>query len=168
MRSPLTMVLVYAFIAVALVGCVLLQRYLVNKTDSLFAALSRRRSVNDPVRRVRAALSEIERSRRIPGLEFFKGELLELIRQRDHVVASIDKEHRDPTALIYVMIGNIAIRRLTSGECHIYRGVLNYEGQSLRAAFTAASERLIACGDLNRADYEADLVNLRKEIAQLG
>jgi hypothetical protein len=40
-------------------------------------------------------------------------------------------------------------------QAHTYRGVLNYEGTQLRAAFACASRRLIAYGVLDQADYLA-------------
>ena len=66
------------------------------------------------------------------------------------------------------MVANIAYRRLSSGECHIYRGVLNYEGHQLESAFRTACTRLVGTGVYDRATCDTDLVNIQREIAEAG
>ena len=122
----------------------------------------------DAVSRTLAAFYEIEANANLPGLDHLKEEVLALINDREKTAISIDEEKMDPKALVWLLISNVADRKLCSGKFHTYRGTLNMVGQQLVQVFTTASRQLVQHGLHTEAEHEADSQRLKRELASIG
>jgi hypothetical protein len=122
----------------------------------------------DPVVLARAAFFEIQSKNIIPCLATIEDELMSLIDDRERTAASIVEDRLDPTGLVYLLVTNIAHRRLCSGQCHVYRGVLNFQGKELERAFVTASRQMVTYGVHDQEAHTIEVSKLRKELAALG
>lgn len=115
-----------------------------------------------------AAYYEIEAKADLPALAHLKDDVLSLINDREKTAISIDEEKMNPRALVWLLISNVADRKLCSGKYHTYRGILNMVGQQLVQVFTTASRQLVQFGFHTEAEHEADSQRLKRELASIG
>jgi hypothetical protein len=115
-----------------------------------------------------AAFYEIEAKADLPGLGHVKEDVLALINDREKTAISINEEKMDPRELIWLLISNVADRKLCSGKYHTYRGTLNMIGQQLLQVFTTASRQMVHYGLHTETEYEADSQRLKRELASIG
>lgn len=130
--------------------------------------IAQQQSPDDPVERARAALLDIEAKNEIPGLSAAKPKVLNLLQDREKVAYSINVDKVDPRNLIYLLIHNVTLDELCTGDHHIYRGVLSMQGNLLQQAYAAASNQMTARGMQDRAEQENGMASLRKEISEIG
>lgn len=122
-----------------------------------------------PLRMARNAVVEVESKGDIPAFSLIKDAILATIVSDDTKTAATILEDRiDPRALVYLLATNRAFEELSSGQHHVYRGVLSVGGRQLLASFCAASEQMITYGLHDRSRHEADLASLRAEIKEMG
>lgn len=73
-----------------------------------------------------------------------------------------------PHRYLTLVLWNLVTERLTSGELHIYRGVLSGRGQSYRSIADELTSHMIAFGDLRGSQDEEELAGLDEAIRQEG
>ena len=93
---------------------------------------------------------------------------MSLINDRPRTAASILEDRLDPAGLVYLLVTNVAHERLSSGQYHIYRGVLNFQGQELERAFVTASRQMVKHRVHDQRAHDIEVAALRKELAALG
>lgn len=123
---------------------------------------------DDPVTRVRAALLEIEANTEIPAMSLVRPGVEGLLRNAERVRYSIENDGIEPRTLAYLLIHNVAMDQLTSGEHHIYRGTLGPVGRGLKSAYMAANRKLMEVGyqdDETRKHSEAEVM---REVGEVG
>ena len=127
-----------------------------------------RQPADDPVVRARTAFDRIEASGEIPGFQWPASDVRVAIKDRQAMtdVLRILGENKD--ALIYVLIANVALERLQSGQHHVARGRLSPKGRQIRSAYKHAAARLIQFGVYDQATYAEDCALLRRESRKSG
>jgi len=75
---------------------------------------------------------------------------------------------RHPHRYMTLALWKYVTTKLTSGELHIYRGVLSGRGQSYRAIADELMSHMIANGDRRGSDNENELFELDEAIREIG
>lgn len=131
-------------------------------------ALAQQQSLDSPVGKARAALTDIEASDEIPGLSSAKNEVLELLRDVEKTTYSINEDKIDPRSLVYLLIHSVTLKALCTGDNHVYRGVLSMRGNLLLQAYEAASQKMTEGGLQDENEHKKGLAALKQEISEIG
>ena len=83
-------------------------------------------------------------------------------------VVALVKEGVSPRVQVYNAIANLAGDLVESGEYHVYRGVLNQEGQDLLRLFDTAIDRLAQNGAIDSNYADTQKAGIRKSIKSVG
>lgn len=84
------------------------------------------------------------------------------------VVKSIIEAGNSPRDVVLFAVVQASKSFLGSGQYHTYRGVLNAEGSSIRAAFGIALAELVKSGFADEKQAEEQLAELAEEIKSVG
>ncbi len=98
----------------------------------------------------------------------FLAEALRIASDADRVKYSITVDRLAPKQIALIIIRNIALARLTSGQEHIYRGVLSLIGQDCLAVFRRTVAFEVALGYSSAAEAEKDVSDLTRQIREVG
>lgn len=123
---------------------------------------------DDPVSRVRAALLEIEANTEIPAMSLVRPGVEGLLMDAERVRYSVENDGIEPRTLAYLLIHNVAMDQLTSGEHHIYRGTLGPVGRELKLAYTAANLKLMEVGYQDDETLKRSEVEVMREVGEVG
>jgi hypothetical protein len=134
----------------------------------LWVVIRHRLNPNDPLQRVRAAIREIESKGEIRNLHLVKAGVEGLLSDRQRVRYSIEEQKLEPMTLAYLLIHNVAVEGLTTGENHIYRGTLSMAGRELESVYTAAVQKLVEVGYMSEAERRQDGLRIEQEIKSVG
>lgn len=81
---------------------------------------------------------------------------------------SICVEGKDPKQIALILIGNVAMSMLTNGHFHVYRGVLNPIGKEALSLFKAVRHDAVVLGFESSDEVKQELIELRREISEVG
>jgi len=95
-------------------------------------------------------------------------EALRMASDADRVKFSISVDRLAPKRIALIIIRNITLARLTSGQEHIYRGVLSLIGQDCLAIFRRAVAFEVALGYSSAEEAEKDIGDLIRQIREVG
>jgi len=95
-------------------------------------------------------------------------EALRIASDADRVKFSISVDRLAPKRIALIIIRNITLARLTSGQEHIYRGVLSLIGQDCLAIFRRAVAFEVALGYSSAEEAEKDIGDLIRQIREVG
>lgn len=93
---------------------------------------------------------------------------LRMASDADRVKYSISVDRLAPKQIALIIIRNIALKRLTSGHEHIYRGVLSLMGQDILAVFRRVVACEVALGYSSVVEAEKDISDLNRQIREVG
>jgi len=85
-----------------------------------------------------------------------------------HIVTSEYKKGISPRQQIYFAIANISGDYLESGRYHLYRGILNPNGEKLLQLFNKAMSELVKNGAVSDKEAKAHEADLRRAIETVG
>lgn len=97
-----------------------------------------------------------------------KPQVINCLKDVDKTVYSIREDKMNPRTAIFLLISNITGDMLSSGEYHVYRGVLNMTGNELLKVFYYAVKKLEESGFHSAEDAEKDREWVRNQIKTMG
>jgi len=83
-------------------------------------------------------------------------------------VVDLVKQGVSPRVQIYNAMSNLVGDMVESGHYHVYRGVLNSDGENLLQLFDFATDSLVATGSIDSIYANKQKAELRKNIQDVG
>jgi len=83
-------------------------------------------------------------------------------------VSTIRLDHKTPEYLALVLIFNVIVDLLPSGRYHIYRGTLNYNGESMHRTFESVLKEMLDRGYATEEEVRKDREEMRRQIREVG
>jgi hypothetical protein len=124
---------------------------------------------SNEVKAVLAEIDAIEKEEGTRGLRQIKGLVVELVvGEADKTINSIRNDDLSPRTLAFLLILNVLGEELTSGQYHIYRGVLSTGGKMLLGLWVYAVEQQKQSGFYNEQEARKELKWIMDEIKLVG
>jgi len=83
-------------------------------------------------------------------------------------VVDLAKQGVSPRVQVYNAMSNLVGDMVESGHYHVYRGVLNIDGQNLLRLFDFATDSLVTAGSIDSVFANKQKAELRKNIRDVG
>jgi hypothetical protein len=83
-------------------------------------------------------------------------------------VVDLVKQGVSPRVQVYNAMSNLVGDMVESGHYHVYRGVLNSDGENLLQLFDFATDSLVAAGSIDSIYANKQKAELRKNIQDVG
>ena len=93
-----------------------------------------------------------------------------ILSEAKQLTKSVQSEKVTPRKYVYYLIACIAGNLVSSGQYHIYRGVLNPmgPGEDLLKILDLALDELVAMGDISKEEAAEQKEVVRKNIEEMG
>lgn len=131
-----------------------------------------------PSKEIKAALGIVEECDLIfstdalfgDSFKIIKAELIPYIHKSSDILEEYIKEGQSVRSCVYTAIATIAQSHVTSGEYHIYRGILNSisPGAALLEICDKAIDLLVKEGSLTQENSEQWKADIREQISEVG
>ena len=104
------------------------------------------------------------------AFQIIKKELVPYLYKTSHILKENIKTGRSVRVCVYTAIATIAQNHITSGEYHMYRGVLSSlkEGYELEKICDEAIDFLVKEGSLTQENSKQWKADIREEISEAG
>lgn len=91
-----------------------------------------------------------------------------ITKDKESTVHSVSVEKWKPSDLALLIVSKVSGNILSSGQCHIYRGILSGEGHGHLAIFRRAVQELAKSGFITEKEAEQDVIQIQKNIKEVG
>jgi hypothetical protein len=102
------------------------------------------------------------------AFNIIKPYVVKQIKNKEKTIYSIRNDKISPQNLVLLIITNVIAELLPTGQYHIYRGILNMEGQGLLELWHYAVDELQKSGFYTAEEAKEDNVWIEKQIKEVG